>query len=83
MTTYFPAQIEQGLTGGNATIVIEPTQDDIIMNGQGAATGNATVTMDAGGADDMWATFGAFSANGDVGTGWTPQTYDATTWTEN
>lgn len=66
MTTYYPAQIEQGITGQAAEIVIEPTQDDIVMNGQGAAIAAATVTMDAGNAGDVWPTFGPFSANGDT-----------------
>lgn len=83
MTTYYPAQIEQGITGQAAEIVIEPTQDDIVMNGQGAANAAATVTMDAGNAGDVWPTFGPFSANGDTGTGWTPATTAATSWAEN
>ena len=66
MTTYYPAQIEQGITGQAAEIVIEPTQDDIVMKGQGAAIAAATVTMDAGNAGDVWPTFGPFSANGDT-----------------
>lgn len=66
MTTYYPAQIEQGVDGGSAVIVTEPTQDDIVMNGQGAAIAVATVTMDAGNAGDVWPTFGPFSANGDT-----------------
>lgn len=63
MTTYYPAQIEQGVDGGSATIVTEPTQDDITLNGQGAAIVAATVTFDSGGAGDVWPTFSIFSAN--------------------
>lgn len=83
MTTYYPAQIEQGITGQAAEIIQEPTQDDIVMNGQGAAIEAATVTINAGNAGDVWPTFGTFSANDDTGTGWTPASVAATTWNEN
>lgn len=82
MTSYYPAQIEQGVTSGSAPIITEPTQDDIVLNGQGAAIVAATVTMDAGGAGDAWPTFSGFTANADTGTGWSDTGDVGTSWAE-
>ena len=83
MTTYYPAQIEQGITGQAAEIIQEPSQDDIIINGQGAAVVAATVTVNAGAAGDAWPTFSTYSANSDTGTSWAAASMGVTAWTEN
>ena len=83
MTTYYPAQIEQGVTGQGAVIVVEPTQDDIVMNGQGAAIVAATVAMDAGNAGDVWPTFSIYAANGAAAATWTENAVASATWVAN